>query len=93
MIALSCQNLDALDYIMKEMKVHSQISAQYKAIIRKDYKELQPIFDTLKKMIPAKFNNFMINVWQGEKEAVINFIIQYLVVNKKTKKWDTFDDD
>lgn len=44
-------------------------------------------------MIPVKFNNFMLNVWQGEKDAVIKFIIQYLVINKASKRWDTFDED
>lgn len=44
-------------------------------------------------MIPVKFNNFMLDVWQGEKEAVIKFIIQYLVVNKNSKIWDSFDEE
>lgn len=35
----------------------------------------------------------MLNVWQGEKDAVIKFIIQYLVINKASKRWDTFDED
>ena len=45
-------------------------------------------------MIPVKFNNFMLKVWQGEKENVIQFILQYLIINKQIfKTWDDLKDD
>ena len=43
----------------------------YKALLTSDAKELHPIYENLKSMIPVKFNVFMYNVWKGDKNATI----------------------
>ena len=60
----------------------------YRALLTSDEKEMMPIFVNLKMMIPVAFNQFMLKVWRGDRDAIIKFIIQFFEVNKQIfKEW------
>ncbi len=62
----------------------------YKALLTSAEKELEPIFVSLKMMIPINFNKEMVRVWRGDRDAIIEFVMRFLEVNNKPlqKKWD-----
>ncbi len=55
----------------------------YKALLTSAEKELEPIFVSLKMMIPISFNKNMVKVWRGDRDSITEFVIRFLEVNNK----------
>ncbi len=50
-----------------------------------------PIFENLRRMIPVEFNLFMIKVWEGDSNAIVQFVIEFLERNNQIfKSWKDF---
>ena len=87
-LGLLLRNYDSLDYIAQEKKIAPSKVAMYKALLSKQQKDLDPIFENLNNQIPQEFNAFLTKVWKGDPLSIVTFIVELL--KRRNGNWKDF---